>query len=340
MSAAIVQRKSAFATVVGSGSVAVTLDNPISAGSIVVLAAALVQSNGSGAYAPVVSVADDKSNDYSPFGYVSSGSGYFANAYQGAINPATGAKTYTLNFTAPSGQSTYTFLVGLVAYELSGTAYAATAESASQSLTGFKEVPNLSAQISSLSGGTYGNFLCAIAALEFGSGDLTDAQQVGAGSGWNPDGADAINGAFSPMAICFESQFAGTSSNPAATFSGDANNTELDGTILIAAFSLTAAISGGGGSYSNDLPFLGSVTLVDEPPAGYTNPFLGTYKVLASVPPGFSEYPYLGRVYIGTPQGSQVNNNPHMGQIVILDSPRPGPFPANGDPFLGTIEEG
>lgn len=330
MSASIIQRKSAFATIVGSGSVAVTLDDPISAGSIVVLAAALVQSNGSGSYASVVSVADDKSNDYSPFGYVSSGSGYFANAYQGAINPATGAKTYTLNFTAPSGQSAYTFLAGLCVYELSGTAYAATAESASQSLTGFKEVPNLSAQISSLSGGSYGNFLCAVAALEFGSGDLTDAQQVGAGSGWTPDGADAVNGTYSPMAICFESQFAGTSSNPAATFSGDANNTELDGTILVAAYSLTAAISGGGGSYSSTVPFLGSVTEIETAPSGARNPFLGTFKVISSAPAGASN-PYLGKIVVtgSAPSGA---SNPSLGQVVVVGSAPAG----ERDAFLGT----
>jgi hypothetical protein len=69
---------------------------------------------------------------------------------------------------------------------------------------------DLSATISGLSGGTYGNLLVSIFAGTFSTaGVLTDANQVTAGSGWTLDGRDAVNGTYSPMAICFESQFVG-----------------------------------------------------------------------------------------------------------------------------------
>jgi hypothetical protein len=87
MSASVLQRKAAFGTSTGSGTVAVTLDSVISARSIIVIAGAVVQTDGSGVSAPTISVQDDLSNGYSPTAYGSSGSGYFANTFQGAAVP-------------------------------------------------------------------------------------------------------------------------------------------------------------------------------------------------------------------------------------------------------------
>jgi len=121
----IIQRKAAFAINVGSGSVEVTLDNPISAGSVIVIAGAVAQTDGGGGSATSVLVEDDHSNFYS-LPYQSSGSGFFANAYQGSFSPAVGAQSYTLTYTAQSGQGAYTFLAGICVYELSGVSAFAT----------------------------------------------------------------------------------------------------------------------------------------------------------------------------------------------------------------------
>src|SRR5258708_2072197 len=146
MSASIIQRKAAFAQQTGSGSVAVTLDSAISAGSVLVIACAVVQTDGSGASVPTINVQDDKGNGYSPTANSSSGSGLFANTYQGATIPQAGAQTYTLNFTAPAGQSAYSFLAGICIYEL-GSVTNIGPQSASQSLSGLHKISDLSATI-------------------------------------------------------------------------------------------------------------------------------------------------------------------------------------------------
>jgi hypothetical protein len=330
----IIQRKAAFATNVGSGSVAVTLDSPVSAGSKLVIACGLVQTDGSGSSAPSILVVDDLTNGYSPTAYSSSGSGFFANTYQGGGIANAGARTYTLSYTAPTGQSGYTFLAGICVYELSD-ANVFTSESGNQSLSGLHKISDLSASISALSGGTYGNLLVSIFAGTFTS-TLTDAQAVAAGSGWTLDGRGAVNGAFSPIAIAFESQLVGPTSNPAATFSGSGNNTELDGTILVAAYSLTSAIPGGSGGGGGSTPsgpvFLGSIRIVGSAPAGAKVPYLGTVKVVTSAPSGASN-PYLGSVVLGTPGAG--TGNPTLGEVVVVPQ-----VPAGAtDDFLGSVEE-
>jgi hypothetical protein len=333
MSASIIQRKAAFATVVGSGSVAVTLDNAISAGSELVIAAAICQNDGSNSAAPSVGAGDNLGNGYgmSP-SYVSSGQGFFTNAYlSGTLTPQTGARTYTLNFTAPAGESSYTFLAGICIYELSGADTAFTNESASQGLSGFHKIADLSAAISGLGGGTYGNLLLGIGA--FTVSDLTDANQIVAGTGWTLDGRSAVNGTFGPMAIVFESQLVGPASNPAVVFTGSANSDELDGTILVAAYTLTSALpgGGGGGSVSTGPVFLGSVRVVGSAPAGRANPFLGTVKVVGNAPAGDTN-PYLGQVVevASTPAN---DTNPSLGEVVIVGSAPAG----DPDPFLGSV---
>jgi hypothetical protein len=331
MSASIIQKKAAFATVTGSGSVEVTLDTPISAGSSLVISAALVQSNGSGNAPPAITVEDDLTNSYSPTAYSKSGSSFFANIYQGGGIPQAGARTYTLNFTAPTGQSGYTFLAGLCVYEVSNI-NVFTNESASESLTGLHEVSDYSATISGLSGGSFGNLLVGIYASLFSS-SLSDANQVSAGSGWTLDGRDAINGTFSPMAIAFESQFVDASSNPAVVFSGSSNITALDGAILVGANSLTSAGSGGGGAPTPSGPaFLGSVRVVGSAPSGARNNFLGTVTVVDSAPAGAAN-PYLGSVVVGTPTGG--DSNPTLGEVVVVASVPAG----ENDVFLGTAQE-
>ena len=336
MSASIIQRKAAFATVTGSGSVEVTLDSAISSGSILVIAAATVQSNGSGASSPISSflIEDDKGNGYGADTFQSSGSGLFANAGLNlAVTPEAGAQAYTFSFTAPTGQSAYTFLAGLGLYELTGVSLLATNESASQSLTGFHKVSDLSASISALSGGSFGNFLVSIFASIFSS-SLTDANQVAAGSGWTLDGREAINGAFSPMAIAFQSAFVDPSSNPAATFSGSANNTELDGTILVGAYSLSSAISGGGsggsGGGGSSTVFLGAITEVGSDPDD-NGVFLGTVSVISQAPSSGVPVPYLGKVRIVTAPAGRPN--PTLGQVIVL-----GSAPANeANKWLGSV---
>jgi hypothetical protein len=334
MSASIIQKQAAFATVVGSGSVAVTLPNPIGAGSVMVMCAALVQADGSGASSPSITVQDGNSNTYSLSEYSSAGASLFANTYQQQVVPGLGTQIYTLSFTAPSGQSGYTFLAGLCIYELSGVSSLSTNESASQSLTGLHKMADLSASISGLSGGTYGNFLASIFAGTFGAGDTSDANSAAAGSGWMLDGRDAVNGTFGLLAIVFESQFVGPASNPSATFSGSSNTTELDGSILVGAYSLTSAIPGGGsgGGGAASTVFLGSVTEVGSAPSGTSDIFVGTVTVVASAPSGRPN-PYLGRVRIGSPSGSQ--NNLSMGEVVVLTEAPSG----ETNPYLGTVEQ-
>jgi hypothetical protein len=330
----IIQRKAAFGTSVGSGSVAVTLDSPISSGSTLVMSCAVVQTDGSSNAFPVVIVVDDLTNSYSPSEYDSAGSGFFANAYQGQIVPQAGARTYTLNYTAQAGASGYTYLAGICIYELSGVSTLATNESANQSLSnGLHKMSDLSATISGLSGGTYGNLLVSIGAFTFLNGDFPDAQAVAAGSGWTLDGRDAVIGSFSPMAIAFESQLVGPSGNPAATFSGSGNNTEVDGTILVAAYSLTSAFSGGGGGGTGSSAiFLGSVRVLGSAPAGDSVPFLGSVKVVSVAPSG-DQNPYLGSVVLGTPGPN--NTNPSLGEVCVVTS-----VPAGADDvFLGSIQE-
>jgi hypothetical protein len=334
MSASIIQRKAAFATVTGADyPVAVELDNPISEGSILVIACALVQTDGSGASVPGISVEDDKGNGYSPTLYSSHGSGLFANTYQGSAIPEAGAQTYILSFTAPAGQSAYTFLAGICVYELGGVSNIGNG-SVSQSLSGLHEMSDLSAAISGLEGGTYGNLLVSIGAFLFNGFALSDADAVAAGSGWTLDGREAINGTFASMAIVFESQLVGPSSNPASTFSGSSNDTEFDGTILLAAYSLTAAISGGGsgGGGGTSTTFLGSVRVLGSAPTGPSNPFLGTVTVVGSAPSGVPN-PYLGSVVLGTPGPS--NTNPALGEVVVVAEVPTG----ETDLFLGTLEE-
>jgi hypothetical protein len=79
-------------------------------------------------------------------------------------------------------------------------------------LSGLRKISDLSASISSLTGGSFGNLLVSIGAFTFTGGNLTDAQQVTAGSGRTLDGRDAVHGTSGPMAICFESQLVGSSS--------------------------------------------------------------------------------------------------------------------------------
>jgi len=110
----------------------------------------------------------------------------------------------------------------------------------------------LSTTISGLSGGTFGNLLVSIRAGIFTS-NLSDAQAVAAGSGWTLDGRDAVNGTLGPMAIAFESQLVGASSNPAATVSSNTNSTAIDDTLLGAAYSLTSAFSGGGTPHADEI---------------------------------------------------------------------------------------
>jgi len=330
MSASIIQRKAAFATHTGSGSVAVTLDNQISVGSIIVIAAAVVQTDGSESAAPTISVLDDLGNGYSPTLYGSSGQSFFANAYQGAAIPQAGARTYTLSYTAQTGGSGYSYLAGICVYELSGVSMTPTNEIASQALSGFHKIADLSATISGLSGGTYGNLLVGIGA--FLVTGLTDANAIGAGSGWTLDGRDAVNGTFDPMAIVFESQLVGTSSNPAEVFTGSANNSEIDGTILVAAYSLTSAIAGGGGGggTNTSTTFLGSVTEVSDVPAGQADVFWGSVTVVSEAPAGRTN-PYLGKVKIGPPPAGRTN--PSLGQVVVV-----GSAPANdSDPYLSSV---
>jgi hypothetical protein len=330
----IIQRKAAFATHVGSGSVAVTLDSPISAGSTLVIACAVVQTDGGSNALPNITVQDDLTNGYSPTAYASSGSGFFANTYQGSAIPQAGARTYTLSYTAQTGGSAYTYLAGICVYELSGVSSSFSNESAHTGTSGVHAPSSLSATISGLSGGTYGNLLVSIYAGIFTS-TLTDAQAVAAGSGWTLDGRDAVNGTFSPIAIVFESQLVGSPSNPAATVSSSTNSTAIDDTLLVAAYSLTSAISGGGsgggGSTDTDI-FLGSVRVLGSAPSGQSNPFLGTVKVISSPPSGRTN-PYLGSVVIGTPGAN--NTNPSLGEVVVVTE-----VPADAfDEFWGTVSE-
>jgi hypothetical protein len=335
MSASIIQKKAAFATVTGSGSVVVTLDNPISAGSQLVMATGLVQTLGSALTAPSGSIEDDLSNSYDIGTYGSSGQGHFANAYLTiAVTPQEGAQTYTLSFTVPSGESSSLFLAGLCLYELSGISTSATNESASQGLSnGFHMMSDLNATISGLSGGSYGNLLLSVGVFPFNVGDLSDAQAVAAGSGWSLDGRNtATLGNSQPAAIVFESQFVDPSSNPAATFSGSANNTELDGTILVAAYSLTAAVAGGGsggGGGGSSTVFLGAITEVGSDPDD-NGLFLGTVSVISQAPSGVP-VPYLGKVRIVTAPAGRPN--PTLGQVIVL-----GSAPANAsNEWLGSV---
>jgi hypothetical protein len=330
MSASVIQRKAAFATNVGSGSVAVTLDNPISVGSSLVIACAVVQTDGSSNASPGITVEDDLSNGYSPTAYSSAGSGFFTNTYQGSAIPQAGARTYTLNYTAQSGGSGYTYLAAIAVYELAGVSTTFSGESASQSLGSLHKMSDLSATIPGLSGGTFGNLLVSIFAGIFSS-TLSDAQAVAAGSGWGLDARDAVNGTFSPMAIAFESQLVGPASNPSATFSGSTNTTELDGTILVAAYPLTSAIPGGGSGGGGDtsaLPFLGSVVEVSDIEGA--DIFLGTVTVVDSIPSGAS-CPHLGKVRVVYAPARR--SNPSIGQVVVV-----GSAPANdSNPWLGSV---
>jgi hypothetical protein len=137
------------------------------------------------------------------------------------------------------------------------------------------------------------------------------------------------------MAICFESQLVGPSSNPAATFSGSANNTELDGTILVAAYLLTDSIpgggsgsgSGGGGSTSGPI-FIGSVTEVSDIEGA--DIYWGTVAVISEAPSGVPN-PYLGKVRVVTAPSGRAN--PSLGQVVVL-----GSAPANEqNNWLGSV---
>jgi hypothetical protein len=339
MSASVIQRKAAFAVNIGSGSVAVTLDNPISAGSTVVIAAAVVQTDGSGISAISCIVRDDHSNFYTPTSEQSSGNGFFANTYQTSINPATGAQTYTLTYTAQAGQSAYDFLAGLCIYELSGVTLSS-GGSNSTGTSGVHAPSSLSTTISGLSGGSFGNLLVSIYAGIFTS-TLSDAQAVAAGSGWVLDGRVASDGTNSPMAIVFQSQFVGVSSNPAATVTSTSNSTAIDDTLLVAAYALTSAIPGGGGSGGSggsggggtSTTFLGSVmtevgspslelesgdcylgnlTIIDSAPSGVPCPFLGTVKIVASA--NGRPSPALGHVVVLTSPPSN-NSNPTLGAV-------------------------
>jgi hypothetical protein len=102
------------------------------------------------------------------------------------------------------------------------------------------------------------------------------------------------------------------------------------GAITAAAFIGGSGGSGGGGSSS--LPFLGSVTEVDDAPSGGTDPFLGTVTVIDSAPSGRTN-PYLGRIRIGTPSTGQTN--PALGQVVVISEAPDGAT----DPYLGTVQQ-
>lgn len=337
MSASIIQKNSAFAVNVGAGSVAVTLPNPIGAGSKIIIACATVETDGSGAGIPTVTVLDDKGNGYSPGAYNSSGQGLFANTYLGTVSdPGVGAQTYTMSYTAPVGQSAYTFLAGICIYEVSGVAGTFTNESASQALSGLHKISDLSATISSLTAGTFGNLFVTIGAFTFTS--LADATTVAAGSGWTLDGRQASNGTFGAMAIAFESQFVAPGSNPTALFSGDGNSTELDGTIVVGAYLLTDTVPGGGPTPpSSSTTFLGSVRVLSNPPSGKSSsnsPYLGSVRVVSGVPANIPNPPYLGSVCLGTPT-SAGDGNPALGDVVVVTE-----IPANAtDVWLGFVEE-
>lgn len=324
MSASIVQKKAAFAQITGAGSVSATLDNPITPGSRIFVAMALVQSDGSSAF-QVASMHNDVGDNYSPVS-VSTGQGPFANTFYNIIEtPGVGARTYTFSYTTNASPN---YLAGICVYELSGSDYIING-SGSQGLSGLHKIADLSASVSGLNGGTYGNFIVNIGALLFTS--LTDANAAAAGSGWTLDGRDAVQGTNDALVILFESQLVGPSSNPAGTFSGTATSDEIDGTLGIVAVLLTSAIAGGGGggTYDPTKVFLGSVTVVDSD-TDDNGVFLGTVSVVSEAQSGVPN-PYLGKVrVVSAPAG---RSNPTLGQVVVVES-----APSNdSNPFLGQV---
>jgi hypothetical protein len=237
----IIQKNSAFATVTGSGSVSVAL-NPLAAGSVIVLVAGLVETNGGGASIfSSGSFKDQLNNSYSANPLSSGSNGPFAWTVYAVISPANGAETYTFNFTGGAGTAAYTFLAGIAAYELSGATAAANDTGSSTSSVNIP-VGSVTASLAGLNEGSFGNFIVSVGA--FLDSSLVEAQGFGAGSGWTLDGSDAVAGAFDAMAILFQSQL--TTGNPTGVFSGSANSDELDGSVGILAVLLTSAIGSGG----------------------------------------------------------------------------------------------
>jgi hypothetical protein len=84
--------------------------------------------------------------------------------------------------------------------------------------------------------------------------------------------------------------------------------------------------------YDPTKPFIGSIRVIGSVPAGNANPFLGSVLVIPSPPAGIPN-PYLGSVVLGSPSGSQTD--PDLGQVVIVSAAPIG----DPDPFLGTVEE-
>jgi hypothetical protein len=235
--ASVIQKNKALAETIGSSSISVTL-NPLTAGSVIVLVAGLVDSTGSGAFSSA-NFRDQLGNTYTA-NALSTGTGPFGWTFYAVVSPAAGAETYTFNYTAISAASSFAFLAGIAAYEISGCQSVANATASSS--VGGPAVGNVTATLSGLNEGADGNFIVAVGA--FLTGSLTEAQGYGAGAGWTLDGSDAVSIGSDPVAILFESQL--TTGNPTGVFSGSADTDEFDGTVGMVAVLLTSAIGGGG----------------------------------------------------------------------------------------------
>jgi hypothetical protein len=243
--AAIIQKNKAFSRITGSGSVSVTL-NPLSAGSKIVLVAALAVSDGSNAFSSA-NFEDQLNNTYTA-NALSSGFSNFAWTFYAVVSPAAGATTYAFNYSATAPSSGFTFLAGIAAYEVSGSQSVANATGASSNSSGFQNVNSITAALSGLNEGSFGNFI--VSAGAFLDSSLTDAEGFSAGSGWTLDGSDAISGTNDALAVLFESQL--TTGNPTGGFSGANDTNEIDGTVGILAILLTSAIGGGGSGGSGE----------------------------------------------------------------------------------------
>jgi hypothetical protein len=146
-------------------------------------------------------------------------------------------------------------------------------------------------------------------------------------SPWTEDTVDG--GAFARIDGAYYSCVASGTQQPVFTLRAGASPAIVS---AIALSNETQPDSGGGGSTSTDVPFLGSVVESSDVPAGASNPFIGSFTVVSSAPSGVP-VPFLGKFKSGSPAPGQ--SNPSLGKVVIV-----GSVPAGANaPFLGTAEK-
>jgi hypothetical protein len=291
---------------------------------------------GNGGSCTVTSITDNYGNTYEqiPGAYISANGQWQDVWWAQNINPVTDPPT-PLHITAELSKADSSNC-GVVVVECSGINGATLVAGTASSIPS----PNAPVDGPSLNGGSGALYLASVCSTYASASDSDNSNHASVNSPWafpaqsgpgTGGSGFSWSGAQGPCVVGLVSSgaqqpiFDTTEVNPPGS-------TSVDFMVI----SAVAFIGGsGGGTYDATKPFLGSIRIVSEAPAGsIPDPFLGTVKVIGSAPAGMHN-PYLGNVRVVTQAPAGSIPNPTLGQVVIVDS-----APISDDPYLGNVIEG